>query len=379
MSTRMDKKIMAGAGTALIALACLGYYFVGGTGQPDGAPAPQAPAAQPGALSAQQIARLGIRLEAAAPAEGVPLGTVPGQVTLPPQARVAVTAPFAGVAVRVLVLEGEQVAAGQPLAMVRAAQPVQFGAELARAKADLAVERAQAERLAMLAREGIVAGARADEARAAMRRTEATIAENRRLLALGGAGRDGSAVLHAPIAGRVASVAVETGGPVGGDKAPFVIENTARLTLDLQLPERLANTVRPGMAVDVPAPGAAGGKLTGRILSVGASLDPATRSILAKASLPAAPGLVPGQSVMAVIRATDSAPRRQGVSVPVEAVTRIDGQDCVFVRQGTRFARRKVTVVAQADGRAVISTGLNAGEAVAVSGVAELKSLLGGE
>ncbi|RIV89549.1 efflux RND transporter periplasmic adaptor subunit, partial [Aurantiacibacter xanthus] len=52
-----------------------------------------------------------------------PLGTVPGTVTLPPEARVAVTAPFPGAAVRVLVIEGQGVSRGQPLAIVRAAEP----------------------------------------------------------------------------------------------------------------------------------------------------------------------------------------------------------------------------------------------------------------
>lgn len=378
-SGAMNRKILIGAALGLIALAGLFYVF---TASRDGASdAVEAAPASPGMLTGAQIRQLGIRIEQAKQADAVPLGTVPGQVSLPPEARVAVTSPFAGVAVRVMVIEGQQVGRGQPLAVVRAAEPVQFGADLARAQADLAVQRAQADRLGMLADKGVVAGARADEARAALRRTEVTIAENRRLLALGGAGRDGTATLRAPIAGRVARVSVETGGPVGGDMAPFVIENTAALTLDLQLPERLAGSVRPGMPVSVARPGESA-PATGSILSVSASLDPATRSVHAKAGLSAAPGLVPGQGVMAVI-ADPGGQRRSGVTVPGAAVTRIDGQDYVFVRTGTkdgaRFEKRKVTLVAEAGGSAVLSAGLKPGEAVAVSGVAELKSLLGGE
>jgi len=370
--------LLAGALAAVLLAAGLGYAF-----WPSAQSEPEATgeaAGAPGTLSAEQVRALGIQLASAARASAIPLGTVPGTISLPPQARVAVTSPFAGVAVRVLVLEGEQVGRGQPLAVVRAAEPVQFGADLARAQADLAVERAQAERLAMLAREGVVAGARADQARAALQRTEATIAENRRLLAMAGAGRDGTATLRAPIAGRVAKVAVETGGAVGGEIAPFVVENTAALSIDLQLPERLAGQVRPGMAVSVPMAGS-GEPAQGRILSVGSSLDPATRSISAKASLPAAPGFVPGQGVMAVI-ADAGATRREGISVPASAVTTIEGKDYVFVARRedrtTRFAMRAVTVVANAGGMAVLSSGLKPGEQVATSGVAELKSILGG-
>lgn len=370
--------VLAGALAAVLVAAGIGYAL-----WPSAETDPEAGAeasASPGILSADQVRTLGIRLAAATRANAIPVGTVPGTVSLPPQARVAVTSPFDGIAVQVMVMEGEQVVRGQPLAVVRAAEPVQFGADLARAQADLAVQRAQAERLALLAREGVVAGSRADEARAALQRTEATIAENRRLLALAGAGRDGTATLRAPIAGRVARVSVETGGAVGGDMAPFVVENTAALTLDLQLPERLAGRVRPGMAVTVPLAGS-GEPARGTILSVGASLDPDTRSIAAKANMPGAPGLIPGQGVMAVI-ADAGASSREGVSVPAGAVTTVEGKDYVFVavtgENATRFAMRAVTVVANTGGQAVISSGLEPGEKVATSGVAELKSILGG-
>lgn len=353
-------------------LVLVGGYFALRPG-----PAQQeAPAAEPGVVADKDLARLGIRLEPARAAAAVPLASVPATVSLPPEARVAVTSPFAGTAVRVLVIQGERVARGQPLAVVRAAQTVQFGAELARAEADLAFARANAQRLEQLAREGVIAAVRADEATASLRRTEATIRENRRLLALGGAGGDGTVTLRAPISGRVATVGVETGGAVGADgPAPFVVENDSALTLDLQIPERLLGQVRPGMPVAVyPADGAQGPAAAGRILSVGASLDPLTRSLPAKASLAPAPGLVAGKGVMAVISADAGA--RPGVTVRVAAVTRIEGQPFVFVRSGTRFVRRKVAVAAEVGSTAVVTDGLRAGEPVAVSGVAELKMLL---
>ncbi len=373
---RMDRKILAGGAAALIVIAA-GYAWLTPSGPEEVA---QAEPQGDGTLSAEQIAQLGITVENSVAADAVPLGSVPALVSLPPQARVAVTTPFPGVAVRVLAIEGEAVRRGQALAQVRSADPVQFSGDLARAQADLSYEQARADRLAKLADEGVVAGVRADEAQAAASRTRATIAENNRLLAMAGAGRDGTATLRAPISGRVAQVNIETGEAVGGDMAPFVIENTAALRLDLQVPERLAGKVKTGMPVTLTLPGSS--EVAGRILSVGASLDPQTRSVPARASIPAVPGLVPGQSVMAVI-ADPAGSDQTGVSVPSAAVTRIGGQDYVFVRgasgDGVAFARRKVIVAADAGGRAIISGGLKAGEPVAISGVAELKSLLGGE
>lgn len=380
-----DRKIVAIVAAIVIVAGAIGFFTL----RPASGPAVQAESgAHPGDLTADQIARLNIRLEAARAAGALPLGTVPATVTLPPEARVAVTTPFTGTAVQVLVIQGQEVARGQALAIVRAPETVRVGAELARAEADLAFARSNALRLEQLNKEGIVAGVRADEARAAASRTEATIRESHRLLALAGAGSDGTITLRAPIAGRVASVAVDAGGPVGEGTAPFIVENVAALTLDLQLPVRLAGQVHPGMAVEVALPG---GLVAGRVLSVGAGIDPVSNSLLAKASIPAAPGLVPGKGVMAIISADSPAAKSaskgapngasaSSVAVPSSAIVRIGGQDFVFVgtrtANGVRFDRRPVTVAATAGERTVLSAGLKPGAAVATSGVAELKSLL---
>jgi cobalt-zinc-cadmium efflux system membrane fusion protein len=117
-------------------------------------------------MDADQIARLGIVLAPVVASSAMPVGTVPGVVSLPPDARVAVTTPFAGTVVKVMVIQGQAVTRGQALAVVRAAEAVQFGAALARSNAALPVAAAQAARMEQLAREGIIAPARAEEARA---------------------------------------------------------------------------------------------------------------------------------------------------------------------------------------------------------------------
>jgi cobalt-zinc-cadmium efflux system membrane fusion protein len=99
-------------------------------------------------------------------------------------------------------------------------------------------------------------------------------------------------------------VGIDAGSPVGSGPAPFLIENNAQLRLDLQIPERLASHVRPGMAVHVEQDGRSA---TGRLLSLASTIDPATRALAAKASLPTDTGLIPGKSVMVTLAATDLA------------------------------------------------------------------------
>lgn len=302
----------------------------------------------------------------------IPLGNVPGTITLPPEARVAVTAPFAGAVVRVFVIEGQQVSRNEPLGLVRAAEPVQIGGDLARARSAAALAQARAKRLSQLADEGIIAAARADEAKAELDQARASVAQFSRLSALGGVGPDGTMTLRAPIAGRVAHVGVETGGGVDAVTAPFVIEAAGAYQVELQLPERLAQQVRPGMAVEIA--GASGSDMpapvSGRIIAVAPSLDPATRSIMARASIAAAPGVMAGRNVSVTILKEG-----RGIAVPDRAVTMIGDKDHVFVRKGNSWEKRAVTVASRGSGLAVISGGLAHGEQVATSSVAELKAM----
>lgn len=318
--------------------------------------------------------KLAIETATAQAADNLPLATVPGQVTLPPEARVAVTSPFPGAAVRVFVIEGQEVRRGQPLATVRAAQPVQIRGDLARAQAQLNLAEAQAQRIRQLADEGIIARARADEAQANVAQAHASVMESRRLASLAPTSADGTVTLTAPISGRVAHVAIDTGGPVDGMTAPFVIEGAGAYQIDLQLPERLARSVTPGMAITVqlPVAGVAPMEVGGTILSVAPSIDPQTRSVMAKASIGRAPGLVPGRNVSVTINAASGT--LSGVSVPSGAVTQIGGEPHVFVREGATFTPRKVAIAAEAGGRSVVTQGLKVGDVVATSSIPELKA-----
>jgi cobalt-zinc-cadmium efflux system membrane fusion protein len=328
----------------------------------------------PAQSASDPLAGLAIQAVEAQEVSNLPLGTVPGSVTLPPEARVAVTAPFPGAAVRVYVIEGQAVRRGQPLALVRSVEPVQIRGELSRAQAEVGLAEARAKRLIQLADEGIIAQARADESRAALAQARASVAEQSRLASLGGVGPDGMMTLRAPIGGRVAHVGTETGGPVNGMEAPFVIEAEGSYQVELQLPERLAKQVRPGMPVEIML-AAEGGKplpVGGEILAVSPSIDPATRSVLARATIGAAPGIVAGRNVSVTIKGSAST---KGLAVPASAVTKIGGEDHLFVRTGEAYRPRKITVIATTSDQALISVGLKAGEVVAASSITELKAM----
>jgi membrane fusion protein, heavy metal efflux system len=323
-----------------------------------------------GILTAEQINRLGIKTISALSAQTAPVGAMPAMVVLPPDARVAVSAPFSGSIRQIFVIPGQQVAKGQVLATIMSRDALQIGADLKRARTDLGLARATAARTEQLVREGIIAGARAQEARAALAHAETNISEKSRILAISGANASGLITLHAPIAGRISAVSVQTGGPIDGMTAPFVIDASNAYQLDIQVPERLAETVKPGMAVTLP------GNIGGRILSVSPGIDPVSRSLIAKASISAAPGIIAGKSLIVSV---EGAAPMDAVLVPASALTKVDGKDVVFVATANGFTTRQVVAAPAGMGNVLIASGLKPGERVATSGLTELKMLMGGE
>ncbi|WP_420144652.1 efflux RND transporter periplasmic adaptor subunit [Sphingobium sp.] len=340
-----------------------------------GAPANDSAAGRPTdgsiPLSADNIARLGLKFAAATAASEAPIAVVPTVIAPPPNARVAVAATFPGVVTRILVVEGETVRRGQPLAIISSRDMLSMGADLSRANARLGVAQSSASRLSQLEREGIIAGARADEARAILGEARADVSEKSRILTMvNGSGASGTYTLTAPIAGRVTSANIHAGSVVDGTTAPYVIDAIGQYEAQAQLPERLAGQVKPGMTV------ALGDDLRGTVTSVGSTIDPATRSVTLKARLPAGPGAMAGRATSLSLfgPAPDGA-----VLVPATAVTTMPGGDMVFVRTRAGVIARPVETGGKDGDRILILSGIKAGDPVVVAGTSALKPLATGE
>lgn len=174
---------------------------------------------------------------AAMPAAEMVLAELPATVVQPPGSRVAVAVTFAGMVQSINVQPGQAVQRGQLLATMFSRDALVLAGDLARTEARRRMTGAEAARMTTLAREGVVAGARADSAAAADAEAAIDARESRRLLARAGADKDGIVRLLAPISGRVTSMTIEVGAPLDGMSAPFVIEVDGSRSLSLQIPE----------------------------------------------------------------------------------------------------------------------------------------------
>jgi cobalt-zinc-cadmium efflux system membrane fusion protein len=167
------------------AFSCVAVAIAGCSASETAAPPPAAPMA--------------VKTAVAVAAGEIVLATLPATVVQPPGARVAVTAPLAGLVRDVAVQPGQAVRRGQVLATLISRDAMQMAAELSRAEARRQLTAAERARMEALARAGVVAGARADSAAAADAEARISVEAALRMLAQMGADRSGSVRMVAPI------------------------------------------------------------------------------------------------------------------------------------------------------------------------------------
>lgn len=316
-------------------------------------------------LSPAQEQALRIVLAPVTAAERRPAARVPATFMPPPNGRVAVTAPFTGVVTRVLVVEGQAVRRGQPLASVFSRDALTAAAELAQARAEGQVATQAQRRTSQLVREGIVAGARAEEANARLRSAQAMTTAKSLSLRAAGADSAGQYTLRAPIAGRVAHVGPQAGEALEPGAAAFLVDRTDRIQAQASLSAALAGRVHVGDRAVVEG-------AVGRVVSVGSAIDAKTRSLSLVAEVPPRPGFIPGRATVIEI---SSAADAGLLTAPRSAVIQLKDQPVVFQRRPDGYTPVPVRLAGYNGDRASFSANLPPGARVAASGLSELKAL----
>lgn len=240
----------------------------------------------------------------------------------------------------------------------------------------LDLQRAQAE----LAQ--IEAEIRAQEA--AIARAEANITKQDRLIQQQTAGATEQRVrlnyytINAPFSGVIGDIPVKVGDFVSSSSELYTIADNNTLLIQINVPVEQATRLRMGMPVRLIDNQ---GKTiqTGQISFIAPNINPQTQSILVKASFDNTNGsLRTDQFVQArIIWET-----RPGVVVPVTAISRMAGQNFVFVvektptpdKPGNMIARQITVELGKITGnQQEILKGLQPGQEIVVAGILQLR------
>lgn len=340
--------------------------------------AAQAAAAKPGlvTLTAAQLSHIG--LYTVAPRDFSRAVEASGVVDFDNDQATSVVAPMSGPVTRLLVATGQEVRAGQPLAMV--ASPDFASAVGAYRKA--AVAAANARRIAetdqdLLQHNGVsareaaqaqtdAAGAEADrdaalQALAALGlppQTLKAVQEGRTTAAAEGA-------IRAPIAGTVVEKLITPGQLLqAGTTAAFTVANLSRVWVMAQIPADDLAAVKVGDTAEIDT---GAGVVNGTVDNISAVVNPDTRAVLARVVAPNPGGVLKKQMYVRVkIR---SRTPTSGLLVPASAILRDEENlPFVYVSQPAGFARQRVTLGERVGDTYQVSEGLAAGARIVVDG-----------
>jgi RND family efflux transporter MFP subunit len=333
--------------------------------------------AAPLALLPAQVQALGVETAVARRGELSGGGKLPARVVVPTDQMHLVAAPVPALVEMLAVAPGLPVRRGQVIATLSSPQALEFQRESMQAASQAALLQQARKRDEQLFAEGLIAESRLQASRAAA--DQATLQASERSKALDLAGIAPGALgarfnLRAPIDGVVLEQGVQIGQRIEAAAPVYRIGRLSPLWLEIQAPLALAARLREGVAVRV-----AGAASTGRLIAIGRAVDPASQTVLLRATVSdGAEALTPGQMVEVDVDTAGNG----GTPLPAAALVRHDGRTIVFVQTpgnspGMVFEARPVRVLSQG-GETIAVDGVREGETVAVRGVSGLKAMLAG-
>ncbi|CAK9887819.1 MULTISPECIES: efflux RND transporter periplasmic adaptor subunit [Pseudomonas] len=329
-------------------------------------------------LSQEQIDLAGIELVAVGPRQLQRSLSLPGEIRFDEDRTAHLVPRAAGVVESVAVVLGQQVKAGDLLAVIASPQISEQRSELAASQRRLELARSSYQREKDLWQEGISAEQDYQQARQALQEAEIAQANARQKISA----LSGSVVLaggnryelRAPFAGQIVEKHLVPGEVVNETSAAFTLSDLSRVWATFGVAPRDLPKVRAGMPVTIVA-SELGQQVNGTVTHVGSLLGEQTRTAAVRVTLDNPQGAWrPGLFVAVQVPTEQYA---AALSVPDQALQTLEEKPTVFVRTGEGFIAQAVEPGASANGFVEIRKGLQAGQQVAAQGSFILKSELG--
>lgn len=302
-----------------------------------------------------------------------------GRMVWNEDATVRVLPPVAG-RIEKLVAVGARVRRGSVLAELSSPDFGQAQADAARAAADLSAAERSRERVARLFERGAAPRKDLDAAEADLARARAESERTSTRLERWG-GRPGSPPdqvyrIRSPLRGVVVERNANPGQECRPDAAVplFVVTDPTRLWVLLDVTERDLPRVALGDRIEVRSAAYADAVFPGRIDWIGESLDPATRTVRVRGSVPDSSGRLKAEMYVTV-EDRGAGPGRKALVVPASAVLTDGARSFCFVQESpNRFRRVAVRVGPEQAGRVPILSGISPGASVVTQGSVLLAS-----
>jgi cobalt-zinc-cadmium efflux system membrane fusion protein len=281
-------------------------------------------------------------------------------------------------------LLGQEVKKGEVLARLNSSELSTQQLAYLRARSQLELNRRNAERAKSLFEADVIGAAelqrRESEYQISVAETRAA-SDQLQLLGVTPAaierlGKQGAVNSLTPVVSTLNGFVVERklaqGQVVQPADALFVVADLSRLWAVAQVPEQQVNQVKVGQSVIIEVPALGNEKLWGKLIYVGQTINPETRTVLVRTELDNRDGrLKPAMLASMLIEARAV----ERLVVPASAVVRENDEDHVFVGEGDGvFRLLKVKLGPEQGGQRVVLSGLKGEEKVVVDGAFHLNN-----
>jgi membrane fusion protein, heavy metal efflux system len=304
---------------------------------------------------------------------------LPGEIAVNPDRSARISSPVAGRLDRVSFGEGALVKKGDVLAQVRVPELGRVRGARSAALAKAKAARSNATRLKSLWESRLASEQSYLDALSSAEALEAeasSLGEQLRAIGAGASSAGFLLALRAPLAGVVVTRNAVVGQPVNEEQTLGSITDLSELWFLGRIFEKDLGRLKTGAKARVELNAYPGQSFEGTVEFVSEQIDPVARTLTARIPLRNADGLLRiglfGTARVDTGREATPEPR---LVVPESAVTEVDRKTVVFVREPNGdFQLHDVIRGSSALGYVEITSGLDEGEAVAVSGVFTLKS-----
>jgi cobalt-zinc-cadmium efflux system membrane fusion protein len=298
-----------------------------------------------------------------------------GVVAATPEGEAVLTARADGAVVRILVRLGDNVQAGQTVALIESREAATLASDRSAAAARVTAARAAYVRELKLFKAGVTARQDLEAAEAVLAEAESELRRATNSASASKLSGDGRTLaIVSPISGRVSKTDAKLGAYVLAGAELFRVSNQNRLQINASVLAADARRIQPGDTAVVELLG--GETMTAVVRSTTPSLDPESKLATIVLQPQGIAGLTQGQGLRVRIKPR-AAPMSIAIALPEEAVQSFEGRDVVFVRTAKGFQATNVVTGKRGGGRIEIVDGLKPGDIVATKGAFLLKAELG--
>ncbi len=309
---------------------------------------------------------------------------VAGRIDFDEQRLARIGATVTGRVTQIDALLGQEVKKGDVLARLNSSELSSQQLAYLKARSQLELNRRNAERAKALFDADVIAAAemqrRDSEYQISVAETRAA-ADQLQILGVSPAAverlaKNGAVDSVTPVVATLGGVVVERklaqGQVVQPADALFVVADLSRLWAVAQVPEQQVSQVKVGQTVNIEVPALGNEKLIGKLIFVGQTINPETRTVLVRTELDNTYGrLKPAMLASMLIEAKPV----ERMVIPASAVVRENDEEHVFVAEGDGvFRLLKVKLGPEQGGQRVVISGLKGQEKLVVDGAFHLNN-----